>query len=73
MMAAAAAAGEFTLGADQGAFHPVGVRRCPGVRTRSHREHPTSTAAKLVNRFTRDADDILRFTSDTAIRRPPPF
>ena len=29
--------------------------------------HPRSKAAKLVNRFTRDAADILRFTTDTAI------
>ncbi|PZF93485.1 hypothetical protein C1I93_17880 [Micromonospora endophytica] len=29
--------------------------------------NPRSTAAKLVNRFTRDAAEILRFTTDTAI------
>ncbi len=28
---------------------------------------PTLKDAKLVNRFTRDAQDILRFTTDTAI------
>jgi transposase len=67
MMAAAAAAGECTLGADQVRF----IRSAYAGALASGREatasHPTSTAAKLVNRFTRDADEILRFTTDTAI------
>jgi transposase len=67
MMAAAAAAGRSALDEAQVSF----IRSAYAGALASGREanagHPKSKAAKLVNRFTRDADEILRFTTDTAI------
>jgi transposase len=67
MMAEAAAAGQRALDEAQVSF----IRSAYAGALASGREatakHPTSKAAKLVNRFTRDAPEILRFTTDTAI------
>jgi transposase len=67
MMTAAAAAGRSTLDEAQVGF----IRSAYAGALASGREanagHPKSKAAKLVSRFTRDAQEILRFTTDTAI------
>jgi hypothetical protein len=67
MMAEAAAAGQRALDEAQVSF----IRSAYAGALASGREatakHPMSKAAKLVNRFARDADEILRFTTDTAI------
>ena len=66
-MADAAVAGRRTLDAEQVGF----IRSAYAGALASGREatarQPGSKAAKLLRRFTRDADDILRFTTDTAI------
>jgi transposase len=66
-MTEAAAAGRHTLDGEQVGF----IRSAYAGALASGREatakHPGSKAAKLLRRFTRDADDILRFTTDTAI------
>ncbi len=67
MMTAAAAAGRSTLDEDQVSF----IRSAYAGALSSGREanagRPASKAAKLVNRFARDAQEILRFTTDTAV------
>jgi len=67
MMTAAAAAGERTLRADQVRFIRSAYAGALASGREATTQHPQSTAAKLVNRFTRDAEEILRFTTDTAI------
>jgi transposase len=67
MMAAAAKAGRSVLESEQ-----VSLIRCAyaGALSLGREENaaqPRSKAAKLVERFARDADDILRFTTDTAV------
>lgn len=66
-MTEAAATGRRSLDDEQVGF----IRSAYAGALASGREatarQPGSKAAKLVRRFTRDADDILRFTTDTAI------
>jgi transposase len=67
MMADAAAAGQRTLDEAQVRFIRSAYAGALASGREANAKHPTSKAAKLVNRFTRDAQDILRFTTDTAI------
>lgn len=67
MMAAAAASGHRSLDADQVSFIRSAYAGALSTGREANAANPTSKAAKLVDRFTRDADDILRFTTDTAI------
>jgi transposase len=67
MMATAAAAGRGALDADQVGFIRSAYAGALSLGRESNAGHPRSRAAKLVNRFTRDAEEILRFTTDTAI------
>jgi transposase len=67
MMADAAAAGHRTLHAEQVRFIRSAYAGAPASGREANAKHPGSKAAKLVRRFTRDAEDILRFTTDTAI------
>lgn len=67
MMAAAAQAGRTTLEAGQVGLIRSAYAGALSLGRQENAAHPGSRAAKLVERFTRDADDILRFTTDTAI------
>jgi hypothetical protein len=67
MMADAAAAGHRTLHAEQVRFIRSAYAGALASGREANAKHPGSKAAKLVRRFTRDAEDILRFTTDTAI------
>ena len=67
MMAVAAAAGRPTLEQEQVGFIRSAYAGALAYGRESTAGHPGSKAAKLVNRFTRDAPEILRFTTDTAI------
>lgn len=67
MMAEAATAGQRTLDETQVRFIRSAYAGALASGREANAKHPGSKAAKLVNRFTRDADDILRFTTDTAI------
>ena len=67
MMAAAAAAGRSSLDADQVSFIRSAYAGALSSGREANAANPKSKAAKPVNRFTRDAADILRFTTDTAI------
>ena len=67
MMAEAAAAGQRTLDEAQVRFIRSAYAGALACGRDANAKHPRSKAAKLVNRFTRDAEDILRFTTDTAI------
>ena len=66
-MAAAAEAGHRSLNADQVSFIRSAYAGALSSGREANAANPTSKPAKLVNRFTRDAADILRFTTDTAI------
>jgi transposase len=67
MTAEAAAAGQRTLDEAQVRFIRSAYAGALASGRAANAKDPTSKAAKLVNRFTRDAHDILRFTTDTAI------
>jgi transposase len=67
MMADADAAGQRTLDTDQVRFIRSAYAGALACGREANAKHPQSKAAKLVNRFARDAEDILRFTTDTAI------
>ena len=66
-MAQAAAAGHRSLDDDQVRFIRSAYAGALASGREANAKHPQSKAAKLVRRFTRDADDILRFTTDSAI------
>ena len=66
-MAEAAAAGHHSLDAEQVRFIRSAYAGALASGREANAKHPQSKAAKLVRRFTRDAQDILRFTTDTAI------
>jgi transposase len=67
MIAKAAAAGHRGLDEAQVRFIRSAYAGALVSGREANTKQPQSKAAKLVNRFTRDADDILRFTTDTAI------
>ena len=67
MMAAAATAGRAALDEDQVAFIRCAYAGALSSGRQATTGQPKSKAAKLVNRFARDAAEILRFTTDTAI------
>ena len=67
MAAAAAAAGRAALAEDQVSFIRCAYAGALSSGREANAGHPKSKAAKLVNRFARDAAEILRFTTDTAI------
>ena len=67
MTVKAAVAGRSTLEEAQVSFIRSAYAGALAVGREANAAHPTSTAAKLVNRFARDAEEILRFTTDTAI------
>jgi transposase len=67
MMAQAAKAGRTALEADQVSLIRCAYAGALSLGREENAAHPGSKAAKLVERFARDADDILRFTTDTAI------
>ena len=66
-MAQAAAAGHRSLNDEQVRFIRSAYAGALASGREANAKHPQSKAAKLVRRFTRDADDILRFTTDSAI------
>ncbi|MGX6608632.1 IS66 family transposase, partial [Micromonosporaceae bacterium Da 78-11] len=66
-MAEAAVAGRRSLDEAQVRFIRSAYAGALACGREANERHPRSKAAKLVRRFTRDADDILRFTTDTAI------
>lgn len=66
-MAEAAVAGQRGLDEAQVRFIRSAYAGALASGREANERHPSSKAAKLVRRFTRDADDILRFTTDTAI------
>lgn len=67
MMADATAAGHRALDEAQVRFIRSAYAGALASGRAANAKHPQSKAAKLVGRFTRDAEDILRFTTDTAI------
>jgi transposase len=67
MMAAAATAGRAALEPEQVSLIRCAYAGALSLGREENTTHPRSKAAKLVNRFARDADDVLRFTTDTAI------
>jgi transposase len=67
MMATAARAGRNGLAPGQVSFIRAAYAGAVSVGRAANAPHPTSKAAKLVERFARDAEEILRFTTDTAI------
>lgn len=67
MMAAAAQAGQATLEPEQVRLIRSAYAGALSLGREENAARPGSKAVKLVNRFTRDADDILRFTTDSAI------
>jgi transposase len=66
-MAQAAAAGHRSLGDDQVSFIRSAYAGALASGREANAKHPQSKASKLVRRFTRDAEDILRFTTDSAV------
>jgi transposase len=66
-MAQAAAAGHRSLDDEQVRFIRSAYAGALASGREANAKHPQAKAAKLVRRFTRDADDILRFTTDSAI------
>jgi transposase len=67
MMADAAAAGCRQLAESQVSFIRAAYAGAIAVGREANADHPGSKAAKLVERFARDADEVLRFTTDSAI------
>jgi transposase len=67
MMHQAAAAGHTRLSEDQTSFIRSAYAGAISTGRQANAGQPGSKAAKLVERFARDAHDILRFTTDTAI------
>lgn len=67
MMEQAAAAGHTRLSDDQVSFIRSAYAGAIAAGRDANNAQPDTKAAKLVERFTRDAADILRFTTDTAI------
>lgn len=67
MMATAANAGRATLDPEQVSFIRSAYAGALALGRQANAAHPGSKAAKLVERFARDGEDILRFTTDTAI------
>jgi transposase len=67
MMAAAARAGRRELEPEQVSLIRCAYAGALSLGREENAAHPRSKSAKLVNRFTRDADDVLRFTTDTVI------
>jgi transposase len=67
MMARAAKAGQATLEPGQVSLIRCAYAGALSLGREENAAHLGSKAAKLVNRFTRDAEDILRFTTDSAI------
>lgn len=67
MMTQAAAAGHTRLSEDQAGFIRSAYHGAIAAGRDTNAASPESKAAKLVERFARDADDILRFTTHTAI------
>lgn len=66
-MAEAAAAGRRSLDEAQVRFIRSAYAGALSSGREANAANPKSKAAKLVNRFARDAEDVLRFTTDTAI------
>ncbi len=67
MMHQAATAGHTRLSADQADFIRSAHAGAISAGRQANAGRPEAKAAKLVERFARDAHDILRFTTDTAI------
>jgi transposase len=67
MMVAAAKAGQATLEPAQVSFIRAAYAGALALGREENLTRGGSKAAKLVGRFTRDAEDILRFTTDSAI------
>jgi transposase len=67
MMAAAVKAGRSVLESEQVSLIRSAYAGALSLGRQENAAHPQSKAAKLVRRFTRDAEDVLRFTTDTAI------
>jgi transposase len=67
MMAAAVKAGRSALEPEQVSLIRAAYAGALSLGREENAAHPRLKAAKLVERFARDAEDILRFTTDTAI------
>lgn len=67
LMAEAAVVGRTQLEESQVSFIRAAYAGAIAVGRQANADHPRSKAAKLVERFARDSEDILRFTTDTAI------
>jgi len=67
MMARAAGAGQAALEPEQASLIRAAYAGALALGREENAACPGSKAAKLVNRFVRDAEDILRFTTDSAI------
>ena len=67
MVEQAAAAGHTRPSEDHVSFIRSAYAGAISVGRDANADQPDSKAAKLVHRFVRDADDIVRFTTDTAI------
>jgi transposase len=67
MMQQAAAVGRTRLSEDQAGFIRSAYAGAISAGRQANADKPDSKASKLVERFARDAHDILRFTTDTAI------
>jgi len=67
MMHQAATAGHARLSEEQTGFIRSAYAGAISAGRQANAGQPRSKAAKLVERFARDAADILRFTTDTAI------
>jgi transposase len=67
MMQQAATAGHTRLSEEQTGFIRSAYAGAISAGRQANADQPGSKAAKLVERFARDAADILRFTTDTAI------
>jgi len=67
MMARAAKAGQAALEPEQVDFIRSAYAGALSLGREENAAHPGSKAAKLVKRFARDAEDVLRFTTDSAI------
>lgn len=66
-MADAAAAGRSSLDEAQVRFIRSAYAGALASGREANAANPKSKPSKLVNRFARDAEDVLRFTTDTAI------
>ena len=70
-------AGRRQLAESQVSFIRAAYAGAIAVGREANADHPGSKAAKLVERFARDSDEVLRFTTDSAIwfsnNQPPLF